>query len=195
MAKSFSGFTVIALEALVLTSCVGHSDPLALGYEFDLETHAVELAYRLPRKTFSLNEDIPIKVSFGHSEGANFLPTMVQARLFLEWKPGGNVDSESKIYDLSIIPIEEFKTDKYVYRNNRIDGKTFTYTGDFVIPQWILQEEYKQDSFVHLQLVLFLECQDWDDQGNPIGDLLMSGFASENVNFKYIDEDTVEYWR
>lgn len=193
MAKSFFSFVVIVLETLALTSCTGSSDSLAVGYGYDLQTRGIELAYRMPRKTFSLSEDIPISVSFGHMEGMNFLPTMVQARLFLEWKPGGSVGCDSKSYDFSIILIDDFKTDKYVYRNNWIDGKTFSYTGDFAIPQWILQEEYKEDSFVRLGLVLFLERQDWDDQGNPVGDLIMSDFATENVNFKYIDEDTVEY--
>ena len=50
-------------------------------------------------------------------------------------------------YDLCIIPIDEFKTDKCVYRNSCFTGKTFTYTENYAIPKWILPEEYEEDAY------------------------------------------------
>ena len=80
--RVFGFAAMMAVEALALSSCVGQGDPLARGYGFDLQTGEVELAYRVPRKTFSLSEDTPIAVSFGHMEEWSTLVTMVQARLF-----------------------------------------------------------------------------------------------------------------
>ena len=191
--RVFGFAAMMAVEALALSSCVGQGDPLARGYGFDLQTGEVELAYRVPRKTFSLSEDIPIAVSFGHMEEWSTLVAMAQARLFLELRSdrGGADGFES--YDLCIIPIDGFKTDKYVYRNSRFTGKAFTPTENYAIPKWILQEEHEEDAYIEFTTYLFLERRDWDAQGNPIGDLVMSGFAYELITFRYIDENTVEF--
>ena len=85
--RVFGFAAMMAVEALALSSCVGQGDPLARGYGFDLQTGEVELAYRVPRKTFFLSEDIPIAVSFGHMEKWSALVAMAQARLFWNCVP------------------------------------------------------------------------------------------------------------
>ena len=85
--RVFGFAAMMAVEALALSSCVGQGDPLARGYGFDLQTGEVELAYRVPRKTFSLSEDIPIAISFGHMEEWSTLVAMAQARLFWNCVP------------------------------------------------------------------------------------------------------------
>ena len=94
--RVFGFAAMMAVEALALSSCVGQGDPLAHGYGFDLQTGEVELAYRVPRKTFSLSEDIPIAVSFGHMEEWSTLVAMVQARLFLELRSDKAAQTVSK---------------------------------------------------------------------------------------------------